>query len=183
MSLAGPAGAVARPICSSGSCLLPVPAVGTLLRRSLPGRPACLPRRTLARRRVASMLDLISGPATARPGSRLSRRAFLRIGALGLGGLTLADLLRLQARASVTGAAAHKAVIMVYLPGGPSHIDMYDMKPDAPGEIRGKAARPARHPVSRAGHRHGADLPGPPRPPAVSARRWRPDLGAGLTSI
>jgi uncharacterized protein (DUF1501 family) len=84
------------------------------------------------------MLNLVSGPATARAGSRLSRRAFLRVGALGLGGLTLADLLRQQARASVTGAAAHKAVIMVYLPGGPSHIDMYDMKPDAPVEIRGE---------------------------------------------
>ena len=58
--------------------------------------------------------------------------------ALGLGGLTLADLLRLQVRGAVSSEAAHKAVIMIYLPGGPSHIDMYDMKPDAPVEIRGE---------------------------------------------
>src|SRR5690349_19605472 len=66
----------------------------------------------------------------------LSRRDFLRVGALGFGGLTLADLLRLRA----CGAAntSHKAVIMVYLPGGPSHIDMYDLKPDAPVEFRGE---------------------------------------------
>ena len=70
-----------------------------------------------------------------------SRRAFLRVGAVGLGGLTLADLLRLEARAS--SRRSGKSVIMVYLPGGPSHIDMYDMKPDGPVEIRGEF-RPTR---------------------------------------
>ena len=65
-------------------------------------------------------------------------RAFLRAGFLGLGGLTLAHLLRLQARGTVRPDACHKSVIMVYLPGGPSHIDLYDMKPDAPVEIRGE---------------------------------------------
>jgi hypothetical protein len=69
---------------------------------------------------------------------RISRRHFLKVGALGLGGLTLADLLRHKARGAVTSAADNKAVIMVYLPGGPSHIDMYDMKPNAPREIRGE---------------------------------------------
>ena len=68
----------------------------------------------------------------------VSRRDFLRIGALGVGGLTLADLLRLKAQGAVRSDAAHKAVIMVYLPGGPSHIDMYDLKPDAPAEYRGE---------------------------------------------
>src|SRR5262245_20981484 len=76
------------------------------------------------------MLDFFDG--SARP----SRRAFLRVGALGLGGLTLADLLRLEAK-TVSGTSG-KSIIMVYLPGGPSHIDMYDMKPDAPVEIRGE---------------------------------------------
>jgi hypothetical protein len=80
------------------------------------------------------MLNLVAGPANA----RLSRRAFFRIGALGLGGLTLADLLRLRAQGAVSDTTAHKSIIMVYLPGGPSHIDMYDMKPDAPVEIRGE---------------------------------------------
>ena len=72
------------------------------------------------------------------PPYNLSRRAFFRVGTLGLGGLTLADLLRLKAQGAVRPEAANKAVIMVYLPGGPSHIDMYDMKPDAPAEIRGE---------------------------------------------
>jgi hypothetical protein len=70
---------------------------------------------------------------TGRMCDGVSRRDFLRIGALSAGGLTLADVWRLRAE---TGAAP-KSVIMVYLPGGPSHIDMYDLKPDAPREYRG----------------------------------------------
>jgi hypothetical protein len=66
-----------------------------------------------------------------------NRRTFLQIGALGFGGLTLADVLRSQGVAGSTGRAA-KSVIMIYLPGGPSHIDMYDMKPEAPAEFRGE---------------------------------------------
>src|SRR6476646_10704751 len=67
----------------------------------------------------------------------VTRRDFLSVGTLGLGGLSLADLLRLQARGE-DRKSAPKSVIMVYLPGGPSHIDLYDMKPDAPVEIRGE---------------------------------------------
>jgi hypothetical protein len=84
------------------------------------------------------MLNLFRGSARDPSGAGSSRRAFLRAGFLGLGCLTLADLLRLQAQASVRPDAGHKSVIMVYLPGGPSHIDLYDMKPDAPVEIRGE---------------------------------------------
>ncbi len=68
---------------------------------------------------------------------RQHRRDFLRIGALGLGGLSLADVLRLRSHAAPT-AATKKSVIMVCLPGGPSHIDMYDPKPEAPVEFRGE---------------------------------------------
>jgi hypothetical protein len=80
----------------------------------------------------------------------VSRRDFLRVGALSAGalGLTLADVLRLQAappsrlplagRAAKHSRASAKGVIMIYLPGGPSHIDMYDMKPEAPSEYRGE---------------------------------------------
>jgi hypothetical protein len=68
----------------------------------------------------------------------LSRRDFLKVGALGVGGLTLADLLRLRASGSTRAASRGKAVIMVYLNGGPSHIDLYDLKPDAPVEYRGE---------------------------------------------
>ena len=67
----------------------------------------------------------------------LSRRNFLSVGTLTLGGLSLADLLRLEARGA-DDATPRKSVIFVYLPGGPSHIDLYDMKPDAPVEIRGE---------------------------------------------
>src|SRR5712671_4490206 len=66
----------------------------------------------------------------------IHRREFLRLGALGLGGLTLADLLRQQARGTEPGRPA-RSVIYVVLGGGPSHIDMYDLKPDAPDEYRG----------------------------------------------
>ena len=67
----------------------------------------------------------------------LHRREFLQIGAWGLGGLTSVDALRQKAHGA---AATAKSVIMVYLPGGPSHIDMYDPKPDAPMEYRGEFA-------------------------------------------
>lgn len=66
----------------------------------------------------------------------VSRRAFLKIGGLAVGGLTLADLI--QAEATAGSSARHKSVIMVFLPGGPSHLDLYDLKPDAPPEIRGE---------------------------------------------
>lgn len=66
---------------------------------------------------------------------RIPRRDFLRIGALGLGGIGLADVLRLRAGAGA--GASPKSVIMVCLAGGPSHIDMYDPKPGAPAEVRG----------------------------------------------
>jgi hypothetical protein len=65
-----------------------------------------------------------------------TRREFLKIGGLALGGLTLTDLLAAEASAGVRGG--HKAIIMVYLPGGPAHQDTYDLKPDAPAEIRGE---------------------------------------------
>lgn len=65
-----------------------------------------------------------------------TRRDFLRIGGLALGGLTLPELLR--AESLQASAARHKAVIMVFLPGGPSHQDIFDLKPDAPAEVRGE---------------------------------------------
>ncbi len=69
-----------------------------------------------------------------------TRRDFLQIGAFGAG-LTLADMLRLRsanAAATKQASRSHKAAIMIYLPGGPSHMDMYDLKPDAPKEFRGE---------------------------------------------
>ncbi|MBI3823762.1 MAG: DUF1501 domain-containing protein [Planctomycetes bacterium] len=72
-----------------------------------------------------------------------SRRDFLRVGGLCVGGLTLADLLRLKAQGAVDSSRSNKAIIFVYLFGGPSHVDTYDMKPDAPAEYRGEF-RPTR---------------------------------------
>ncbi|MBT4693026.1 MAG: DUF1501 domain-containing protein, partial [Planctomycetaceae bacterium] len=67
-----------------------------------------------------------------------SRRDFLRIGALGLGGLTLPGLMRAEAANGV--GKSHKSVIMIYLTGGPPHQDMIDLKPNAPVDIRGEFA-------------------------------------------
>jgi hypothetical protein len=66
----------------------------------------------------------------------VTRRGFLKVGALGLGGLTLSDLFRLEAWAG-TGSST-KALINVHLSGGPSHQDLWDLKPDAPSEYRGE---------------------------------------------
>jgi hypothetical protein len=66
----------------------------------------------------------------------VSRRDFLRIGGLALGGLGLPSILRAESAAGV--GRSHKAVIMIYLPGGPSHQDIFDLKMDAPAEIRGE---------------------------------------------
>ena len=65
-----------------------------------------------------------------------SRRDFLRIGALAMGGLSLPELLRAEDAAGI--GSSNKSVIMVYLAGGPSHSDMFDLKPDAPSQYRGE---------------------------------------------
>src|SRR4051812_333303 len=70
--------------------------------------------------------------------NRVSRRLFLQVGSLGAAGLTLADVLQARATQPAATAPRHRSVIMIYLPGGPSHLDMYDMKPDAPAEYRGE---------------------------------------------
>jgi len=69
----------------------------------------------------------------------VSRRNFLRVGALGVGGLTLADVLRARSVAAEQGVdTKDTAVILLWLAGGPSHIDMYDLKPQSPAEFRGE---------------------------------------------
>jgi len=66
----------------------------------------------------------------------LTRREWLRIGGLALGGLALPDILRAEARSGVRHPL--KGIIMVLLPGGPTHLDTFDLKPNAPAEIRGE---------------------------------------------
>src|SRR5258706_13057079 len=76
----------------------------------------------------------------------LSRREFIRVGGGGLFGLTLGQVLKLEAAAKAADAPKVKAksgwgkaksVILIFLQGGPSHLDIWDPKPDAPKEIRG----------------------------------------------
>lgn len=74
--------------------------------------------------------------ARNRHGDGLTRRGFLVAGALTAGGLTLADLLRAEDAAGIR--SSNKAIVNIHLDGGPPHIDMIDLKPEAPSEIRGE---------------------------------------------
>jgi hypothetical protein len=80
------------------------------------------------------MLSILGRPYHLCDG--VSRRAFLKLGGLAMSSLTLADILRAEAAAG--SGRRHKSVIMVFMPGGPSHLDLYDLKPDAPAEVRGE---------------------------------------------
>src|SRR3954471_6989181 len=79
-------------------------------------------------------------PTGLRP--TISRRGFLTVGTIGLGGLTLADLLRIQARAELKNyapiAAKADSVIHIFLPGGVAHYETADPEPFAPIEYRGE---------------------------------------------
>src|SRR6266566_1943556 len=75
------------------------------------------------------------GPRTC---EGVSRRSFLKVGALAIGGITLPGVLRQRAAAAPGTSASRKSVILIWLAGGPSHIDMYDLKPNAPAEFRGE---------------------------------------------
>ncbi|MEX0718882.1 MAG: DUF1501 domain-containing protein [Planctomycetaceae bacterium] len=83
------------------------------------------------------MLSILGGRATRGDFcDGLSRRDFLRIGGLTLGGLSLPGILRAEAQSGTRNP--HKGIINIFLPGGPPHQDMWDLKPDAPREIRGE---------------------------------------------
>src|SRR6187455_3243486 len=71
----------------------------------------------------------------------VARRDFLKLGSAGLVGLSLPNLLRLEAKAAREGTSSKaraKSVILVWLSGGPATIDMWDNKPNAPEGIRGE---------------------------------------------
>src|SRR5262245_38423915 len=90
------------------------------------------------------MLSIQGRPGRPRDG--LPRREFLSVGAVGLLGLHLPDVLRHEARARSLPAPANReagfgrahSLIFLYLQGSPSHIDLWDPKPDAPAEYRGE---------------------------------------------
>jgi len=68
----------------------------------------------------------------------ITRRDALKIGSLGLMGLTLPDLLRMEAVAAAEKPGKAKAAILLWLGGGPSHVETFDPKPDSPRETRGE---------------------------------------------
>src|SRR5580698_5649315 len=88
--------------------------------------------------------SLATGYRTDCGANALNRRQALRAGGLSLLGLSLADLLRGRAAASAiaeprpTSFGRAKSCIVVFLKGGPSHLDTFDMKPNAPVEVRGE---------------------------------------------
>jgi hypothetical protein len=69
----------------------------------------------------------------------LGRRELIRWGSLGLAGISLPDLLRAEASSPTTGARrTARSCILFFLEGGPAHQDLWDMKPEAPAEVRGE---------------------------------------------
>lgn len=79
-----------------------------------------------------------------------SRRGFLQAGALGMGGLSLPDLFRLQAQGAARSIAKEKSVILFWLSGGPGHMETWDPKPDAPDIYRGPLGA-----IKTTAHQHG----------------------------
>jgi hypothetical protein len=81
------------------------------------------------------MLKIPGG--VARDCDGITRRGFVQAGILGLGGLTLPDLLRTRASAAGSGETIEKSVVLFWLSGGPGHMETWDPKPDAPKPFRG----------------------------------------------
>ena len=84
------------------------------------------------------MLTFSAGSAGRRRCDGVSRRSFLKVGALGFGGLSLPELLRAESAAGI--GSSHKAVINIHLDGGPPQMDLIDPKPEASAEVRGEFA-------------------------------------------
>src|SRR5438477_11315690 len=83
------------------------------------------------------MISIESGGKT-RLCDSWTRREVLRVGGLGALGLSLVDWCRAEAAGAVSGRGKAKSVILIFNRGAPSHIDLWDMKPDAPSDIRGE---------------------------------------------
>ena len=81
------------------------------------------------------MLQISAGTDTARSG--LPRRSFLQVGALTLAGLTGRNLTAAELSPTADGQPIKTSVILLWMAGGPSHMDMYDLKPQATAEVRG----------------------------------------------
>src|SRR5207237_10885132 len=79
------------------------------------------------------MLQILDPSAPA--GASLTRRSWLRLGGLGLVGLSLPKLLRAE---SASGGRPARSCVLFLLHGGPSQLDVWDLKPEAPAEVRGE---------------------------------------------
>jgi hypothetical protein len=80
------------------------------------------------------MLTILGNKSYGRFCDGMPRRDFMTIGGMLLGGLAMPTMLQAEAQRD----RGHKAIINIFLPGGPPHLDMWDLKPDAPAEIRGE---------------------------------------------
>src|SRR6478735_8719056 len=74
---------------------------------------------------------------TGRYCDNVNRRSFLQLGVAGMAALGLPQILRAKAESASLSGKKNTKVILIWLDGGPGHMDMYDMKPDAPAEYRG----------------------------------------------
>ena len=67
----------------------------------------------------------------------MSRRSFVQLGVAGMSSVGLADVLRAKAASAESSGKKNTSAILIWLDGGPSHLDLYDLKPEAPSEVRG----------------------------------------------
>ena len=79
-------------------------------------------------------------------GLDVSRRSFVQAGVLGAGGLGLSEVLRLKAQAGNARSGQNTSVILLWLSGGPGHMETWDPKPDAPAEVPVGLVAPAAPP-------------------------------------
>ena len=110
----------------------------------------------------------LTGRGQAHTCDGVTRRDFLQVGTLGAIGLSLPELLAAQAQGAVAKEHDERSVIMIFNLGAPSQLDTFDMKPDAPAEIRGPF-KPIKTNV--AGHPDLRDLPAA-RQASPTSSRW-----------
>src|SRR5262245_47618080 len=104
------------------------------LERPPPVPPARHPASVVHSGVIMFRLDLGS---TGRYCDGVNRRSFLQLGVAGMASLGLPEVLRAKAASQPSLSKKDTSVILIWLDGGPGHMDMYDMKPDAPAEYRG----------------------------------------------
>src|SRR2546421_6614665 len=100
-------------------------------------QPGCRAARWVERNSKGQIMLKITGKGSVTTCDGITRRDFLQVGALGAIGLTLSNLAALEAMGAVSKGNDEKSVILIFNLGAPSQLDTWDMKPNAPSEIRG----------------------------------------------